>query len=141
MTQPQDLYAWAAGFNVAQNSLTTVISVVASGDTRPFPAPVARGYYDPGQRRSRTDGLDFFSGFNNLSWFWAALTWNQYAYIYNTILGGAYSGPVTIYTRLGFDAYTRMNAIAHLPKQVETDGKFFAPKKVELKMSRLVASS
>ena len=141
MSNPQNLYAWAAGYDVALNSLTQVTSVIASGDTRAFPAPQCRGTFDAGVRKPRTNSVDFFQGYNSISWIWAALTWNQYAYIYNTILGGAYSGPVTLYTRLGFDAYSRIDGVFHLPEQNETDGKYFAPKKVVCPVTRIKAAA
>jgi hypothetical protein len=137
MSQPQNLYAWAAGYNVALNSLIVITSVTASGDNKPFPPPVCRGNYNPGQLKTRTDSLDFYGGFNVTSFDWAALTWNQYAYIYTTILSGNYSGPVTLLLRVGFDAYVRQNAVLHLPPQALTDGKFFAPKKVSCRVTRL----
>lgn len=137
MTQPQDLYAWAAGYDVPFISLTKVTSVTASGDNQPFAAPTCRGYFDPGNPKKRTNSITFFSGYNLTGWYWAAMSWNQYAYIYNTILSGAYSGPITIYTRLGFDAYSRMDAVLDLPPQATVDGKFYAPRKILCPLTRL----
>lgn len=134
---PQTLYAWAPGYDVALGSLIRITSVTASGDQKPFPAPQCQGFFDPGDRSAITNGLDFFSGYNSTALYFAALTWNQYAYIYNTILSGAFSGPVTLFLRLGFDAYTRKNAVLHLPTQVETDAKFYSPKKVTCPVTRL----
>lgn len=141
MANPQNLYAWAAGYDVAQGSLIVVTSVTASGDNMPFYAPTCRGNFNPGVAKTRTDGLDFYGGWNLSAFEWAALSWNQYAYIYNTILAGAYSGPVTLYMRLGFDAYSRMDAVLHLPPQALTDGKFFAPKKIVCRVTRLRAAA
>lgn len=137
MANPQNLYAWAAGYDVAQNSLTVISNVTASGDYMPFRPPVCRGNFNPGAGKTRTDSLDFYGGFNFTAFEWAALTWNQYAYIYTTILNSQYSGPTTLYLRLGFDAYARKNAVLHLPPQASTDGKFFAPKRVVCRITRL----
>lgn len=133
-----NLYAYGVGYNVAQNSLTQWTNVTASGDNRPFPAPQCLGWFDVGQREVRADALDLFNGYSQTTLFWAALTWNQYWYIYNTVLGGAFSGLTTQYIRPGQDAYARYNAVMHLPKQVETDGKFFAPKNVKCTLTKLV---
>lgn len=134
----QKLYAVGTGYNVAQNSLTRWTSIKASGDLNPFPAPQCLGFFDVGQRYVRGDALDGFNGYQTTSLFWAALTWNQYWYIYNTILSAAYSGFTTQYIRIGFDTFVRCNAVMHLPKQVETDGKFFAPKRVKCDLTKVV---
>ncbi len=135
----QNLYAVAANYNVAQNSLTRWTSIKANGDVNPFPAPQCLGFFDIGSRYIRADASAGFNGYQMTSLFWAALTWNQYWYIYTTILGNAYSGFTTQYIRVGFDAFVRCNAVMHLPKQVETDGKFFAPKRVKCDLLKVVA--
>jgi hypothetical protein len=86
----------------------------------------------------RANALRGTNGYEATALFWAALTWNQYWYIYNTILNGAYDAFTTQYIRVGFDAYARCNTVMWLPKQVETDGKFFAPKRVLCPLVKIV---
>jgi hypothetical protein len=135
---PQDLYAAKNGYNAAQNSLTRWTTVRVTGDNKYFPAPQCLGFFDPGPAYIRADALKGFNGYEKTALFWAALTWNQYWYIYNTVLGGAYSAFTTQYIRVGFDAYARCNAVMNLPKQVEVDGKFFAPKRVLCDLVKMI---
>lgn len=135
----QRLYAYGTGYNVALNSLTRWTSVTVSGDNRPFFAPQCLPFFDIGERYVRADALDGFNGYSVTALFWAAMTWNQYWYIYNTVLGGAYSAFTTQYIRPGFDAYARYNAVMRLPKQVETDAKNNMPKNVRCDLIKLVA--
>lgn len=135
----QDLYAYGTGYNASLVSLTRWTSVLVSGDERTFNAPQCLGFFDIGERYPRADALDGFNGYQTTALFWAAMTWNQYWYIYNTVLGSAYSAFTTQYIRIGQDAYARCNAVMHLPKQVETDGKFFAPKRVKCDLTKVIA--
>ena len=97
----QNLYAIAAGYDVSIGSLVRLTSVTASPDTHPFMAPSARGFYDSGKERVRLNGVHFYGGYSLTGWSWAAMSWAQYCYLLNTPLAGAFSAPVTIYTRLG----------------------------------------
>lgn len=137
----QNLYAIAAGYDVALVSLIRLTSVIATGDTMPFRAPSARGYYEQGKELTTLDGIAFYGGYALTGWFWAAMSWPQYVYLYSTILGGSFSGPVTIYTRLGplgsADTYYRMNAVLTLPQITAIDGKFYAPRKILASLTRL----
>lgn len=138
MATAQNLYAWATGYDIALLSLTTITTITASGDALPFKEPACRGYYDPGSDRVRTDGISIFPGYGFSKLVWAAMTWNQYQYIYTTLLGNAYSGPVTVLMRVNAaDAYSRMDAVFWLPPPIKTDGKWYAPKKVECELRRL----
>lgn len=138
----QDEYAIAAGYNVALLSLTKLRTLVATGDTRPFWMPHCRGLYDPGLEEVDGDGLTTFKGSAAAPWLWDAMTWNQYVYLNTTYCASSYSGKVTIYTRLGGDTtYYRMNAVMKLPKPSDTDGKFYAPKRVQVMMTRLRVAS
>jgi len=132
-------YRIAAGYNVALGSLTNIESITVAGYK--FRAPQVYGTYNPGDYRYRGDGTVYQAGYASVVWKFGALTRGQYEYLRDTILSAAYSGKVTIYTRLGAATYTRMNAVMVLPKPVDTDGLFYAYKAVDVLMTRLAAAS
>lgn len=133
-------YRIAAGHNVALNSLVNIEDITPAGD-RPFFPPKAYGYYNAGQYRIRGDGTLYIAGFASLTWLFDVLTRKQYEYLRDTYCNGGFSGKVTLYTRLGRLAYSRMNAIMILPSPSATDGGYFAFKNYGVQMARLVASS
>lgn len=137
----QSLYAIAAGYDIALGSLIRLTSVIATGDLYPFRAPAARGYYEQGKEQTTLDGIACYGAYSLTGWFWAAMSYPQYCYLYNTPLAGSFSNEVTILTRLGplgsADTYYRMNAVMTLPQLTAIDGKFYAPKKVLASLTRL----
>ena len=137
----QTSYAVGAGYNVPLISLYTLTKVTVSPDTRPFFAPLGRGFYDPGSPKYRTNAMVFDSGFSAITWQFDILTFAQYWWLYNTILSGARSGPVTAYTRVGNNPFTRMNTVMILPRLTEQDASIQVIKKAKVKLARLRTAS
>lgn len=135
-------YSIAATWNVALGSLINIENITPSGD-RAFRAPKAYGLQDAGIIKISGNGLDFKSGYPFVIWRFDVLTWKQYEYLKTTYCAGGNRGKVTVYTRTSITSgtYTRYNAIIVVPKQIETDGEFFAPKRVDVVMTRLTTPS
>lgn len=131
-------YRIAAGHNVALVSLTNVESIAPSGDTA-FYAPRSWGTYTAGAMRVRSDGTLYAAGYASVMWRFGLLTRAQFRYLQTTYCAGAYSGDVTIYTRLD-DAtqYVRCNAVMVLPQLAELNNDAFVKfRDVEVKMTRI----
>lgn len=115
MAQPPKYdYRIAATYNVALASLTNVENIRATND-KLFIAPNGYDGYNPGEFAIRGDGTDYIAGYATDKWFFQYMTRAQYSYWQTTFCGGAFSGKVTIYTRIGSTTYARYNAICHLP--------------------------
>lgn len=137
---PQYDYRIAAGHGVALVSLTNIESITPTNDIA-FRAPRAFGLRDVGIFKIRGDGLNYTAGYASVIWRFDVLSWRQYEYLQTTYCNSAFDGKVTIYTRTSktSSTYTRYNAILKLPKWVEVDGEFWANKRVDVRMTRLVA--
>lgn len=110
MTAIQE-YAIAAGYNNAAGLQR--IETITDGTGKAFRSVRVNGYA-PGEARVRANGTIGLVGFPTVRWFCGGITWAQYAYLRDNILAGAYSGPVTIRTRLDDNDYYNCNAILTL---------------------------
>lgn len=137
---PLQQYKIASGYNVAAGSLVNIETILPTNDVY-FYSPKALGFYDPGQEKVRGDGTILYAGFPYLYWEIDAITRAQDAYLKTTYCSGGFSGKVTINTTLGTTTFSRMNAVMILPKNIDSDGQFFATQKYKIKMTRLVAST
>ena len=133
-------YRIAANHGVALGSLTNIENITPSSD-RAFFYPKGSPFYNVGNIKIRGDGKGYTSGFASIEWECAVLTRAQYLYLKTTYCAGGYSGFVTIYTRTGGTAYTRYNAVIHVPKEVdiETQWRQTAYEDVKILFTRLVA--
>lgn len=131
-------YRIAANNNVALNSLVNIESITPTSDI-PFFAPSAYFHSTPGTRRARLNGQGYRAGFPAVDWVFGAMTQRQYDYlISNFCTTGAYSGPVTIYTKVGRLSYARYNAVIDVP-ETEGSGEYYAFKAIRIRFTRLVA--
>lgn len=135
------LYAIGAGWNVAAGSLVNIESLTPPGDIRAFAPPHALGTHLFGKYETRGDGSIYLNGYATQKWLFDAMTRLQYEYLSSTFCNSSVSGKVTINTRLGKTAYTRVNAMMILPNPADFDYMFYAGRKVPIAMTRLVASS
>ncbi len=72
--------------------------------------------YSPGSARIMSSGLYSFTGYPSTVWRSGILRVTQYKYLYDTILVGAYSAPVTIKTTAQeVGTYANYNAIMTIP--------------------------
>jgi len=135
-------YAIAANYNVAANSLVNIETIKPTGDIYNFFAPKAYGFYDPGARKVRGDGTILMVGFPVVTWVFDVMTRLQHEYLISNFStgGNSYSGKVTINTRLGTSAYSRMNAVMVLPKTIEADGPTYAFRNYRVEFTRLAAA-
>lgn len=120
--------------------LVAIESITPAGDTRNFQPVRAFWDYDPGVRKVRADGTDYFAGYAVHGWTCAVLTKLQWQYLKDTYCNGGYSGAVTIRTRFGQpNTYANFNAVLRIPKESETGqaGPFY--RDVRLLFTRLVA--
>jgi len=135
-------YRIASGSNIALGSLVNIESITATGDTRKFYSPKSIGFYNPGERRTTLAGRDYFAGYANTKWVFDVMTRNQLAYLRTTYCAGGWDGLVTIYTATDSGTYLRYNAVMRLQKPADNgQGEFFAYKRFELSMTRMVLSS
>lgn len=80
--------------------------------------------YNPGLRYINGLGIGVVYGSESTVWISPSITMAQYLYIKTTILGGFYSGGVTINTRLEDpDTYVNRNAVLTIPFYAETTVK------------------
>lgn len=125
----------AAGFNNAAG-LVSIASIVASGDTRPFVAPMAWFNYSPGQFKIRLNQSRYIRGKQNAAWTFTFMTKNQYLHFSDTWCGSGYTGEVTIQTPLRDPtAVSIANAIVYLPAPASTTprlGKVGNPIKIPI---------
>lgn len=133
------LYAIAAGSNIALNSLVNIESITPNGDTYHFFPLKAIGFYSPGNSNVRGDGLLAFNGFPSVIWYFDVVTRLQLSYARSTWCSGGWSGLVTIYTTTGDTTYARYNANLLISLYDTMDGKFYAIKGMQMAMTRLVA--
>lgn len=137
-------YRIASGYNTALVSLTNIENITPPGG-KAYRAPKAYGLQDEGVIKILGNGLDYHSGFPFVIWRFDVLSWVQYEYLKTTYCGGinGLRGKVTIYTRTNYtsNTYTRYNAVIVLPKRIDTDGEFYAPKRVDVLMTRLATPS
>jgi hypothetical protein len=116
----------AAGHNNAAG-LTSIETITASGDSRPFVYPQAWPRFNPGQFKVRSDQSLYIRGKAATGWQFSFLTKNQYEYLRDTYCAGDFDGNVTIRTRAGRIAYANFNARMYLPK----------PSEVELRLDKI----
>lgn len=106
-------YQIAAGHNNAAGLVN--IGAITPSSGIPFPEPVARPNYTPGNHKIRLDGLDYVTGYAAHTWLMPFLDWRHYAYLQTTYCAGGYSGLVTIRTRYMSVAYANYNATLRIP--------------------------
>ncbi len=119
-------YQIATGYNAA-GSLTNVEALTGT-DGNLFLVVSGWASFDPGSPRTGSDRLLDFLGFPTTRWLSNILYVGQYKYLYNTILSGAYSGPVTIRTTTNFvGIYANYNAEMKIPvpAQLQTQGSSY----------------
>jgi len=110
----------AASFNNAAG-LVSIASITASGDTRPFVAPMAWFNFSPGQFKIRLNQNRYISGKQNGAFTFTFMTKNQWLHFSDTWCGGGYTGEITIQTRLRSpNTVVIANAIVYLPDPAST---------------------
>lgn len=118
-----ELYALAAGYDVALISLVRITAISVAGEK--FAGPRAIALYDNGEEKITTDGLVTDEGYPNVTWEFGFLFYEQLTYLSSTYCAGGRSGKVTIYTTLGGVSYVRMNAIMKLSKPKQYRAKLW----------------
>ena len=126
-------YKIASGYNNAAG-LTNVELLTAGG--RYFYA-VAIGGHDL-NLKTQENGVGFASGFSLLIWK-SNVTRAHYAYIRDTLLGGKYSAPVTIRSRLDDTVYANYNAVLTIPRTRNVKRNYDLYEQMEWEFTRLVA--
>jgi hypothetical protein len=122
-----DLYALAAGYNVAQGSLALITSITPGGDEA-FSMPLVWPLYNPGETKARLSGTLYSSGYASIEWRFGRLTFLQWDYLSSTYCSGGLSGLVTVYTTLNNKStYVRRNAIMTLkkPNELTSEGYWY----------------
>lgn len=127
----------AANYNVALLSLANIARIRPTNDIY-FWEPMVIGHGSPGLRKRRLNGLGFLSGYSYVEWLFAVMTRLQYEYWHDTLLGGAFSGKVTVYTTVSGIDYARYNAIADLPETAAIPNAYYAYQNVPIRFSHLV---
>lgn len=111
-------YKIASGWdNVA--GLSSIEGLMIEGDICPFTYPKGIKQFDPGIRKTRADGSDYFVGYPSTRWLFGVMTWRQWTYAKDTFCAGEYSGQVTIRTRTAGLTYANFNAVLKLPKEID----------------------
>jgi hypothetical protein len=127
----------AAGYNNT-GGLAAWESLTPSGDI-PFIAPVVFGSFLFGQEHTNTDGTFFYGGYSSSKPLFGYVTQRQGFYIYNTILSGNWSGPVTAEMRtVDPDTYNIYNCILKVEQYQSQTKKGRAFEGFKLSYTRLV---
>lgn len=119
-----ETYLIGAGYDVPQDELVDITSIDPDSLGDPFAAPKVTPLYDAGAVEQDLEVGLMTVSFASVTWKFTRLSYAQYSYLSSTYCGGGLSGEVTIYTTLGGDDYTRMNAIMHLKKQIEIKSEY-----------------
>lgn len=140
--KPAYQYALASGYNQPIGSLVNIETIKPSGDVYFYP-PEGLGNFDPGQEKVRTNGLAFYSGFNETKWTWRGkITLAQARYLMDTYCNGGYSGTVTVLTTTdNKETYTRLNAVMKLPKLPEATRNFKVYTQYQVTLRRLTTAT
>lgn len=135
MTMADELYAIAAGYNVALGSLV-LISSINPGDGDTYDPPKGLPLFDDGQVEARLDGHLSTQGYNEVTLFFTRLSYLQYSYWKSTYCNGGLSGEVTVLLTLGSSSFVRKNSIMHIKKPKELDSEY-RYKNVEITFTKL----
>jgi hypothetical protein len=125
----------AAGHdNVA--GLTTIETIIATGDTKPYHAPSAWFQNRPGRFRITLDQNRYVSGKKSSALLFTFFTKNQWYYWSQTYCGGGYTGNVTVQIEdRQPGTYLQFNAINYLPPQADGGnrlGRVGTPLRIDL---------
>lgn len=132
-------YLIGVGLNVALPSLTDIQSVSVGG--MKIPGPKVWLEYDPGDLKDQTNFNEYASGYPSVTWMFGFLLFAQFYYFQSTYCTvTATTGPVTIYTTLFGQSFSRMNATIHVPKPSSLRG-FTWPQQVPILFSALRPAS
>jgi hypothetical protein len=103
--------AIGVGWDVAQDSLTLLTSILPTGDSMKLVGPEVVPHFNPGLIKITGNGFVKTTGYKSVKWVEGILTYLGYAYLSATYCNNGLSGPVTVYTNLGTPTYVRVNAI------------------------------
>ena len=97
------------------------INVETMIDASDYEFEVVSGHpaYDPGSRRTLSNGLPSFQGYPTTTWTSGLVRWSGYLYLYTTVLAGSYGNEVSMRTRTKGGAYSNYNAILNIPTEAE----------------------
>ena len=111
MTEWQE-YAIYPGYNNA--ALLIPIETMQDASGVFFKPVVGHPALIDGLGRIGGDGIEYLDGYPSTRWS-SVMYWTGYLYLYTTVLAGAYSGPVTMRTRVRSSTYANYNAVLKIP--------------------------